>query len=127
MTDYYEIAMGLKKPKTLEDKIKIEKKEDKKSIKKQNNIEILSKIRNNQLKLVENNLMIKDNNKLQLPNKSKFNKLRLPNNIHVINDDNLELNIQDDDNNKHNYQTLKLNMMNLLIQSMINNQVILKL
>ena len=28
MTDFYEIAMGLKKPKTLEDKIKIEKKED---------------------------------------------------------------------------------------------------
>ena len=63
MTDYYEIAMGIKKPKTVQDDIKIERK-DFKETKKKDNIEIIKKIRNKKLKLVANNLMIgnDDNN-----------------------------------------------------------------
>ena len=55
MTDYYEIAMGLRKPKTIQDDIKLEK-EIKEPVKKKNHLELLTKIRNNKLKLVENNL-----------------------------------------------------------------------
>jgi len=79
MTDYYEIALGLRKPKTIEDDIKLEK-ETKEPVKKKNHLELLTKIRNNKLKLVENNLMIDnddndDNDKPKLPN----NQQRLPN------------------------------------------------
>ncbi len=59
MTDYYDIAMGLKKPKTIQDDIKIEKKGSSNN-KKQFNL--LKKIRNKKLRLVENNLMIDNKN-----------------------------------------------------------------
>ena len=101
--------------------LKQKKKDDEKPVKKKNHLELLTKIRNNKLKLVENNLMIKDTFRPQLPKNSKFKK---PNKFNQINNDLITLNNQNNDNKYqefidtsndklwNNYQSSNINTTN---------------